>query len=94
MRKSLFDTEPTTWVSGGPVLGLPALRGSDDECALAAKIREAALRHLFSAPSALDIRAQHEALQLIDELCTETSAAVIVSRAYDYVGATSQAAPA
>ncbi|MDA8108133.1 MAG: hypothetical protein M0015_05825 [Betaproteobacteria bacterium] len=87
MRKSIFDTEATTWVSGGPVLGLPALQGSDDERNLAAKIREAGLRRLFSAPSALDIRMQHEALQLAEELCTETSAAVIVSRAHDYLAA-------
>lgn len=80
MGKSILDTEPTIWLSGGPVLGLPVLQGSDDECALAAKIREASLRRLFAAPSALDIRVQHEALQLAEELCTETSAAVILAR--------------
>lgn len=86
MRKSVLDTSPTEWVSGGPILGLPALQGSDDERALAAKIREAGLRRLFAAPSALDLRAQHEVLQLIEELCIETSAAVIITRRHEYLG--------
>lgn len=75
MRKTIFDTEATTWVSGGPVLGLLVLQGSDDERALAAEIRDAGIRRLFSSPSGPDIHGQHEALQLIDELCIETSAA-------------------
>ena len=87
MRKSVFDMEPTSWLSGGPVLELPALQGSDDERALAAKIREAGLRRLFSSPSALDIRAQHEVLQLAEELYIETSAVAIITRRSDYMGA-------
>ena len=90
MRKSVFDTAPTEWVPGCPYLGLPELQGSDVEYASAARIRDAGLRRLFAAPSGLDIRAQHEVLQLIEELCTETSAVAIISRAHDYLGADGQ----